>query len=436
MLRKIIVTGLFNRFNYEINFEFEKNNNLLLLTAPNGFGKSTILRIINFFFKKKFNALEKIHFEKIHFFINDNEITVRKITDGRFRTLDFKDNKGNSFIYNLKTRNQQIKREIIENSYPFLERINFQHWIDKRTNNILTNTQVEQDYGSNLLDYKIENSYMENGEGEWLNKVIDSIVVDFISTERLLDQQSNNRLAVTEMASTISDMIKNNIRQQFVISKRQESSFPQRVMKMLEEDRYVGVNEIAEKINKLQKFNETYNKNEVFGPINLEQDVIEKLFSKEISQNKSFLLVLHEYISDAFNKTKKFENLAKKLDLFTSSINDLFIFKKIEITSEGGIIVKNDEGSTISLDSLSSGEQHLLIMIGKLIFESHKNTLVLLDEPEISLHPAWQEEILKIFESIKKINNLNILIATHSPSLIGENWDAVIELAELTEGKL
>ncbi len=436
MLRKIIITGLFNRFNYEINFEFEKNNNLLLLTAPNGFGKSTILRIINLFFNKNFKELEKIKFEKIIFFINDNEIIVRKITDGRFRTLDFTDNKNNHFIYDVKSRELRRKREIIENSFPFLERISLHHWIDKRSNNVLTHAQVENEYGSILIDYEQQNSYIETGKDEWLNKIISSIVVDFISTERLLDQQGNNRLAVTQMASTISDMIKNNIRQQFVISKRQESSFPQRVMRMLEEDRYVGVNEIVEKINKLQKFNETYNKNEIFGPINLEQDVIEKLYSEEISQNKSFLLVLHEYISDAFNKTKKFEDLAKKLDLFTKSINDLFIFKKIEITSDGGIVVTNNEGSTISLDSLSSGEQHLLIMIGKLVFESHKNTLVLLDEPEISLHPAWQEEILKIFESIKKINNLNILISTHSPSLIGENWDAVIELAELTEGKL
>lgn len=241
---------------------------------------------------------------------------MRKITDGHFRTLDFADNKNNHFIYDVKSRELRRKREIIENTFPFLERISLHHWIDKRSNNVLTHAQVENEYGSNLIDYEQQNLYIETGKDEWLNKIISSIVVDFISTERLLDHQGNNRLAVTKMASTISDMIKNNIRQQFVISKRQESSFPQRVMRMLEEDRYVGVNEIVEKINKLQKFNETYNKNEIFGPINLEQDVIEKLYSEEISQNKSFLLVLHEYISDAFNKTKKFEDLAKETRSF------------------------------------------------------------------------------------------------------------------------
>ncbi|CAM4196514.1 hypothetical protein F901_00827 [Acinetobacter dispersus] len=434
MLKKIIITGLFDRFNYEISFDFEKNDNLLLLTAPNGFGKSTILRIINFFLKKRFGELEKIKFEKIHFFINDNEVILHRHIDNRFRTLKFEDKKGNNFTYNHRSRSRRIKRDFIETNFPYLEKINVEHWIDRRTNELLTQEQIEREYGVYLNDYKIQDSHIETNEGsDWLFKIIDSIEVDFISTERLLDAKSSNRLAVIQMASTISDMIKNNIRQQFLLSKRQESSFPQRVMKMLEEDRYVEVNEIAEKINKLKVFNETYNKNEVFGPIDLEQNVIEKLYSEEISQNRSFLLVLHEYISDAYNKTKKFENLAKKIDLFTTSINDLFIFKKIEITNEGGIIVRNNEGSKISLDSLSSGEQHLLVMIGKLVFESNQNTLVLLDEPEISLHPAWQEEILKIFKSIKKINNLNMLIATHSPSLIGNNWDAVIELAELAE---
>ncbi|MGQ9373370.1 AAA family ATPase [Acinetobacter tandoii] len=434
MLKKLIISGLFDRFNYDIPFKFEENDNLLLLTAPNGFGKSTILRIINFFLKKKFNELEKIKFDKIHFFINDNEVIVRKHSEGGTRMLKFEDNKGNIFTYNIRNRHRRIKRDIFETNYPHLERIDPEHWIDKRNDELLNREQVEREYGDYFHDYAIQDSLIETEKNiDWLNKIIDSVKVDFISTERLLDIRGSNRLAVTQMANSISDMIRNNIRQQFVISKRQESSFPQRVMKMLEDDRYVEVNEIVEKINNLKFFNETYNKNEVFGPIDLEQNVVEKLYSKEISQNKSFLLVLHEYISDAYNKTKKFETLAKKLELFSRSVNDLFIFKKIEITSEGVIIVRNNEGGKIGLDSLSSGEQHLLIMIGKLVFESHQNTLVLLDEPEISLHPAWQEEILKIFKSIRKINNLNILIATHSPSLIGENWDAVLELAELAE---
>lgn len=82
---------------------------------------------------------------------------------------------------------------------------------------------------------------------------------------------------------------------------------------------------------------------------------------------------------------------------------------------------------------MSSGEQHLLIMIATLIFESEKIDLVLLDEPEISLHPAWQEQFINIIDSIKKLNNIKIIISTHSPSLIGENWNGVIELAELFE---
>ena len=79
---------------------------------------------------------------------------------------------------------------------------------------------------------------------------------------------------------------------------------------------------------------------------------------------------------------------------------------------------------------MSSGDQHLIVLIGKLIFEADANTLVLLDEPEISFHPEWQEKFLSILEVVRRINNFSALIATHSSILIGDRWDQVIELAE------
>lgn len=69
-------------------------------------------------------------------------------------------------------------------------------------------------------------------------------------------------------------------------------------------------------------------------------------------------------------------------------------------------------------------------MIGKLIFNTKPNSLVLIDEPEISFHPEWQEKFLEIVEQIQALNSFQLLIATHSPYLIGDRWENVIELAE------
>ena len=74
--------------------------------------------------------------------------------------------------------------------------------------------------------------------------------------------------------------------------------------------------------------------------------------------------------------------------------------------------------------------------MGKLIFNIDSDTLVLIDEPEISLHPAWQEEFVNILIKIQEINSFSVVIATHAPALINGNWDNVLELTEQYWGLL
>ena len=49
------------------------------------------------------------------------------------------------------------------------------------------------------------------------------------------------------------------------------------------------------------------------------------------------------------------------------------------------------------------------------MFEAN-NSIILVDEPEISLHPAWQQKILKVYENIGENNQ--VIVATHSPHII------------------
>jgi predicted ATPase len=79
---------------------------------------------------------------------------------------------------------------------------------------------------------------------------------------------------------------------------------------------------------------------------------------------------------------------------------------------------------------LSSGEQHLIVLLGKLLFGTEKGSLVLIDEPEISLHPYWLERIAAIFENIQNLRDFKLVVATHSPSLVENRLENVIELAE------
>jgi predicted ATP-dependent endonuclease of OLD family len=52
----------------------------------------------------------------------------------------------------------------------------------------------------------------------------------------------------------------------------------------------------------------------------------------------------------------------------------------------------------------------------------------LLDEPEISLHPQWQMAVTHALKKVAAINNCRMLLATHSPTMIGDDWSSEIAL--------
>ena len=129
------------------------------------------------------------------------------------------------------------------------------------------------------------------------------------------------------------------------------------------------------------------------------------------------------------SKLKIFDDLYGKLSIFLDILNNKrFSYKKVSINEKTGFTFKNVKGKELTVNDLSSGEQHELVMLYDLLFNVPDNTLVLIDEPEISLHIKWQKELLHDLEEINKVRHFDILLATHSPSIINGNWDLTVSL--------
>ena len=69
-----------------------------------------------------------------------------------------------------------------------------------------------------------------------------------------------------------------------------------------------------------------------------------------------------------------------------------------------------------------------MVILNQLLFLTQPNSLVLIDEPEISLHVAWQKPFLTDLLRIAELSKVDFLIATHSPQIIGSRWDLTVEL--------
>jgi len=80
-----------------------------------------------------------------------------------------------------------------------------------------------------------------------------------------------------------------------------------------------------------------------------------------------------------------------------------------------GLMRKGSRNEIVIFEELSSGEQQLLNIAIKLIATGNLGTVMLVDEPEISLHVSWQRAIPEVFELISENLQCSIVVATHSP---------------------
>jgi predicted ATP-binding protein involved in virulence len=83
------------------------------------------------------------------------------------------------------------------------------------------------------------------------------------------------------------------------------------------------------------------------------------------------------------------------------------------------VFFKNRQNTKFELHDLSGGERGIITKLLPLYLSDIKDSIILIDEPETSLHPSWQSHIVGLYEKIAIKNNLQIIITTHSPYIVG-----------------
>ena len=138
-----------------------------------------------------------------------------------------------------------------------------------------------------------------------------------------------------------------------------------------------------------------------------------------------------EYLDLAYAISEYIERnyyLAESIVVFKDIVNGLFLSKNVSINENGILGVDFDDGTSLPLNKLSSGEKQILVMFYKIIFQASPGSLVVIDEPEISLHISWQQRMGAVFMDIARLRHLQIIVATHSPQIVHDKWDLANEL--------
>ncbi len=130
------------------------------------------------------------------------------------------------------------------------------------------------------------------------------------------------------------------------------------------------------------------------------------------------------------NIKEEFEKIKYPQTRFLEIVDNLFAQTGKEINKNKNQIEFLLGDKEITPYQLSSGEKQLLIILLTVLIQDNKPSILFMDEPEISLHIDWQQEIIKY---IRELNpNVQVIIATHSPAIIMKGWqDKVFEVSDI-----
>ena len=434
---KISVRGLFDRFDHDI--ALDPCERIAIIYGPNGFGKTMILRIVNALFNSPIRSLGRMPFGEICVDFDDgSRLDVVRDTDVPLPKVVFKGANGESEVYTPGARvgpeDLPFPIGVIDDFVPGLARAGPSEWLDTDSGKFLDLDEVLAKYEDRLL-FGSDLPPLRSTMPDWLEQIRTSIPVRYIDIERLTDfsiyewppgrqrmlHQTQPERTVRRYSNELGRKVQQTLTSYATVSQSLDRSFPARLVK--ESDAQpLSTLELQEDLAKVEE-----RRTEIVeaGLLTQERESLSIPDIDTIDESKRSVLTV--YAQDARQKLSVFDDIYARTDTFLRIANERLLYKRLSVGLDG-LKVTSSEGYNLELEMLSSGEQHEIVLLFDLLFETKPNSLILVDEPELSLHVAWQREMLKDLQDMADLSDFRAILATHSPQIIGERWDLTIEL--------
>ncbi len=124
----------------------------------------------------------------------------------------------------------------------------------------------------------------------------------------------------------------------------------------------------------------------------------------------------------------------KEISKITKALNGLNLTTKLVDLESEELIFESANGQKIKFEDLSNGEQNLYFRAIYLSKLNPKDSIIMVDEPEDSLHPTWQQKVVQLYQNIGENNQ--VIVATHSPHIIGACKAEEVFLLEIDENQV
>ncbi len=446
LVKEIQVKGLFHTFDHTI--PLTNPDNITIIHGPNGFGKTVMLNMIASLINNDLNIFVRIPFSEFNILLDSGSIaSIKKKYSGsehpKFE-VTLVNNKGDIIHAHRDIEFPEISDQLldeIDKIVPAPYRRFGNGWIYDPSDRFLSLNEILAKFPN--VKKKIPKKFLQ----PILPEITDKLDVFFIETKRLEAQQilsplltshSHSRqwniheleptsherfsLRVHQYSQDIVQRIKSALADYAKHSQENDRTFPERLVRFIRENESMLpereiLDRMAELENKRQRLIS-------LGFLDSESG-LRDLTEDDVRRAQEALTI---YVGDVQEKLAVFDELVQRVGKLIDIVNERFKYKNLTLHRDLGFRVQTDSGNFINLESLSSGEQHELVVLYELLFRAPENGLVLVDEPEISLHVGWQSRFLMDLMGILKLTGSYGIVATHSPVIIGTRWDLTQEL--------
>ena len=454
-ITKVSIKNLYGYLNKEIDL----NQDINLLVGINGSGKTSVLNAINWVLVPSFpnlcvNEFDKIELEfnfrkdnfKLTCMQNQKEVTIDivNLTKNYVYTqiqADFKihpkrlNNRKsliNDVLESYKTlspeKHEEETWEFLFNTIPNPVVIGLDRTLFTEEGNEIS---FIEDHNGNVRKNLLKANQRVQSPLEKVMKLSGTEYMLFKNRILDLNKRLNDKIMLSSFEETVTHETINEILNSPKIPLKQVESLEVKVKEYFQENvldkNKPNPNTQKHEKEAFQKIESYFsNLKSLLNQVNDDKkETLDILYITNLNQFRKIKDLIREF-EEFENKSKKFfESLKQYLDtvnLFLKDSSKELYFDKSTAKLKFRIFDKslNAIAENREIENLSSGEKQILILFTYIKFNNKIGKLFIIDEPELSLHPKWQETFL---EGIKTIMppNTQLLFATHSPAIVGAN---------------
>lgn len=456
--------GVLGEFDHR--FDFESPGQFAIVFGPNGVGKTRVLEIINALCNMNIIRLSSLPFRSAELRFSDgSRLQVTRICDRateeqltidgiperaeKPEELEFLLHSRGSVPVTSRVSTLNEFQTFLQQTTPYEPTDDVETWIDPNDGELISFELLQRRH---LPRFHVRNPGA--GSKKRQPSAVDPAILDFakslnvrlIETRRLIgpsvqqvsrdgDRHVFRENAPKSVATIIrySDQIKlsldNNLSANSRLTQSLDSTFPRRMLER-------GDKSVLTEAELRAKWAEQTTRRARLTEI-ADLNVDRELSLPQGSLNSWQLGMLELYLEDADEKLDSFSNVLKRINLLEEIVNARLLRKTLHVDANNGLVVTRQlDESTVPLTALSSGEQHEIILMFDLLFNVQPGSIVMIDEPEISLHIGWQKKFIADVLRIAGLVGFQFVVATHSPQIIDRWWSYATRLGPTLTGFL